>query len=162
MMVSLPESQGCNAILVVTNQFTKEAHFIPCTNEASTLGLATLFHDNVWKLHSLPDDIVSDHGPNFAFSLMKELNKLLGIKTKLSTTYRPQTDGQTERINQDLKLFFHIFINHCQSDWFDWISIVELTYNNKIHSSTKFSPFYLNTGLNPQMSVEPIRDIKHE
>src|ERR1700677_3468833 len=66
MIVSLPESQECNAILVVADRFTKEAHFIPCTNETSTLGPASLFHDNVWKLHSLPDDIVSDRGPNFA------------------------------------------------------------------------------------------------
>src|ERR1700677_3712081 len=80
MIVSLPESQGCNTILVVTDRFTKEAHFIPCTNETSTLGLATLFRDNVWKLHGLPDDIVSDRGPNFASALMKELHKLLGIK----------------------------------------------------------------------------------
>ena len=80
---------------------------------------------------------------------MKELNKLLGIKTNLSTTYHPQTDSQTERINQDLELFLRIFINHCQSDWFDWISIAKFAYNNKVHSSTKFSPFYLNSGFNP-------------
>src|ERR1700677_5095486 len=162
MIVSLPESQGCNAILVVADRFTKEAHFIPCTNETSTLGLATLFHDNVWKLHGLPDDIVSDRGPNFTSALMKELNKLLGIKTKLSTAYHPQTDGQTERINQDLELFLRIFINHRQSDWFNWISIAEFSYNNKVHSSTKFSPFYLNSGFNPRMGVKPIRDIKHK
>ena len=93
---------------------------------------------------------------------MKELNKLLGIKTKLSTAYHPQTDGQTERINQDLKLFLCIFINHRQSDWFKWISIAKFAYNNKIHSSTKFSPFYLNSGFNPRMGIKPIRDIKHE
>src|SRR6202453_1886704 len=162
MIVSLSESQGCNAILVVADRFTKEAHFIPCTNETSTLCLATLFRDNVWKLHGLPDDIVSDCGPNFTSALMKELNKLLGIKTKLSTAYHPQTDGQMERINQDLELFLRIFINHRQSDWFNWISIAEFSYNNKVHSSTKFSPFYLNSGFNPQMGVEPIRDIKHE
>src|SRR6202453_638747 len=74
-------------------------------------------------------------------TLMKELNKLLGIKMKLSTAYHPQTDGQTERINQDLELFLCIFINHRQSDWFNWISIAEFTYDNKIHFSTKFSPF---------------------
>src|SRR6202453_3952341 len=162
MIISLPESKGYNTILVVADQFTKKAHSIPSTNETSTLGLATLFRDNVWKLHGLPEDIVSDHGPNFTSALMKELNKLLGIKTKLSTAYHPQTDGQTERINQDLELFLRIFINHRQSDWFNWISIAEFSYNNKVHSSTKFLPFYLNSGFNPQMGIEPIRDIKHE
>src|ERR1700677_4032344 len=57
MIVSLPECQGCNTILVVADRFTKEAHFIPCTNETSTRGLATLFRNNIWKLHGLPDDI---------------------------------------------------------------------------------------------------------
>jgi len=108
----LPESQGHNVILVVNCRFTKRVHFIVAHDETSTIGLATLYRYNVWKHHGLPDEIISDRGPQFASVLMKELNKLLGIKTKLSTAYHPQTDGQTERTNQELEQYLRIFINH--------------------------------------------------
>jgi len=158
----LPESQGHNAILVVNCRFTKRVHFIAAHDETSTIGLATLYRDNVWKHHGLPDEIISDRGPQFASALMKELNKLLGIETKLSTAYHPQTDGQTERTNQELEQYLRIFINHRQTDWVDWLPIAEFAYNNKVHSSTKQTPFFLDTGIHPRMGIEPIRETKHE
>ena len=82
------------------------AHFIATTEKTSAEGLAKLFRDHVWKLHRLPESIISDRGVQFAAGIagmMKEVNNLLGIQTKLSTAYHPQTDGQTERINQELK-----------------------------------------------------------
>jgi len=69
-------------------------HFIPTTEKTSAEGLARLFRDNVWKLHSLPESIISDRGPQFTAGLMKELNKILEIKSKLSTVFHPQTDRQ--------------------------------------------------------------------
>jgi len=71
-----------------------------------------LFRDNIWKLHELPDSIISDRGPQFAAGIMRELNHILGIETKLSTAFYPQTDGQTERINQELEQYLHMFIDH--------------------------------------------------
>jgi len=78
-------------------------HFIPTMEKTSAKGLARLFRNNVWKLHGLPESIISDRGPQFMAGLMKELNKMLGIKSKLSTEFHPQTDRQTERINQELE-----------------------------------------------------------
>jgi hypothetical protein len=158
----LPNSEGFNAILVVNCRYTKRAHFIPSHDETSSAGLAVQYRDNVWKHHGLPDEMISDRGPQFASSLMKELNKLLGIRTKLSTPYHPQTDGQTERTNQELEQYLRIFVNHRQSDWADWLPMAEFAYNNKIHSSTKQTPFFLDTGIHPRMGVEPIREPKHE
>ena len=158
----LPDSKGYNAILVVNCRFTKRIHFIPCHDETSTTGLAVLYRDKVWKHHGLPNEIISDRGPQFASALMKELNKLLGIKTKLSTAYHPQTDGQTERTNQELEQYLRIFINHRQNDWEEWLPMAEFSYNNKVHSSTKQTPFFLETGTHPRMGVEPIREVKHE
>ena len=66
-------------------------------------GLTRFFRDYVWKLHSLPESIISDRRAQFAANLMKELNQMLGIKTKLSTVFHPQTDGQTEQVNQELE-----------------------------------------------------------
>jgi len=74
-------------------------HFIPTTEKTSAEGLARLFRDNVWKLHSLPESIILDRGPQFMARLMKKLNKMLGIKSKLLTAFHSQTDGQTERVN---------------------------------------------------------------
>ena len=73
------------------------------TEKTTVEGLAKLFRDNVWKLHGLPESMISDRGPQFAAGLTKELNKMLGIETKLSIVYHPQTDGQTERTNQELE-----------------------------------------------------------
>jgi len=92
-ITKLPLAQGYDSILVVVDRFTKMAHFIPTTEKMSTKGLARLFRDNIWKLYGLPDSIISDRGPQYAAGIMKELNRMLGIETKLSTAFHPQTDG---------------------------------------------------------------------
>ena len=102
-ITKLPLVQGYNSILVVVDRFTKMAHFVPTTKKTTAEGLARLFRDNMWQLHRLPKSIISDRGLQFVAELMKELNEILGIKTKLLTVFHPQTDGQTERINQELE-----------------------------------------------------------
>jgi len=129
-------------------------HFIPTTEKTSAEGLARLFRDNVWKLHGLPESIVSDQGPQFAAGLMRELDKMLGIKSKLSTVFHPQTDGQTERVNQELEQYLRMFIDHRQEQWPEWLGTAEFAYNNKVHSSTKTSPFKANYGQDPRMGFE--------
>ena len=105
-------AQGYDAILVVVDRLTKMVHFIPTTERTSAEGLARLFRDNVWKLHGLPESIISDRGPQFAAGLMRELNQMLGIESKMSTVFHPQTDGQTERVNQELEQYLRMFIDH--------------------------------------------------
>ena len=92
-------------VTVVVDWFTKMAHFVPTTEKTTAEGLARLFRDNVWRLHGLPESIISDRGPQSVVGLMRELNKILGIKTKLLTAFHPQTDGQTERMNQELEQY---------------------------------------------------------
>jgi len=94
--------------------------------------------------------------------MMKELNNLLGIQTKLSTAYHPQTDGQTERINQELEQYLRVFIDHRQEQWPDWLGIAEFAYNNKIHVATKTLPFKANYGQDPRMGFEGRRKGKYE
>jgi len=96
---------GKDAILVVCNWLSKMTHFVATIEGTSAEGLARLFRDNVWKLHGLPKSVVSDRGPQFAVELTKELNRMLEIETKLSTVFHPQTDGQTERMNQELEQY---------------------------------------------------------
>ena len=137
-------------------------HFIPTTEKTSAEGLAKLFRDNVQKLHGLPESIISDREPQFVAELMRELNRMLGIESKLSTAFHPQTDGQMERVNQELEQYLRMFINHRQEQWPDWLGTAEFAYNNKIHSSTKVSPFKTSYGQDPRIGFEIRRKGKYE
>ena len=86
-------SKGHDLILVVCDRFSKMSHFVVITEKTTVEGLVRLFRDNVWKLHRLPESVISDREPQFAAGSTKELNKMLGIETKLSTAYHPQTDS---------------------------------------------------------------------
>ena len=135
---------GKDAILVVCDKLSKMTYFVATTEETSVEGLARLFRDNVWKLHGLPESVVLDRGPQFVAELTKELNKMLGIKTKLSTAFHPQTDGQTERMNQEVEQYLRFFIEHRQKDWPEWLAMAEFAINNKVHMATKTLPFMAN------------------
>jgi len=153
-IVKLPLSRGYNSILVVCDQLTKMVHFIPTIEKMSAEGLAVLFWDHVWKLHRLPESIISNQGAQFAAGLMKELNRMLGIETKLLTAFYLQTDGQTEQANQELEQYLRMFVDYRQEQWPDWLGTVEFTYNNKVSNSTKVLPFMANNGQNPRMGFE--------
>ena len=93
-ITKLPVVAGKDAILVVCDWLSKITYFVATTEETSAEGLARLFWDNVWKLHGLLESIVSDRGPQFVAELTKKLNRMLGIKTKLSTAFYPQMDSK--------------------------------------------------------------------
>ena len=118
-ITKLPLAQGYDAILVVVNQLTKMVHFIPTTEKMTAEGLAKLFRDNIWKLNGLPKSIISDRGPQFIAGLIRELNQMLGIESKMSMAFHPQTDGQMERVNQKLEQYLRMFIDHQQEQWPD-------------------------------------------
>ena len=161
-ITKLPLDQGYDSILVVVDRLTKMVHFIPTTEKTSAEGLAWLFRDNVWKLHGLPESIISDREPQFAAGLMRELNGMLGIKSELSTVFHPQTDGQTERVNQELEQYLRMFIDHRQEQWPEWLGTAEFAYNNKVHSSTRMLPFKANYGQDPRMGFKGRKKGKYE
>ena len=112
----LPLSDGYNLIMVVVDRLTKMHHYIPCTAKEADRGtsapsMARLFLNYVFRLHGLPETIVSDRGPQFISSFWEYLTKSLGIKHKLSTAYHPQTDSQTERANQDLENYLPRYVS---------------------------------------------------
>ena len=90
----------------------------------------------------------------FVTEMMRELNWILGIDTKLSTAYHHQTDGQMERTNQELEQYLRMFIDHRQEQWVDWLVTTEFAYNNKVLTSTKVSLFKANSGREPRMGFE--------
>jgi len=85
-----------------------------------------------------------DRGSQFVAELTKELNKMLGIETRLSTMFHPQTDGQTERMNQELEQYLRFFVEYRQKDWLEWLVSAEFVVNNKVHTATKVLPFMAN------------------
>jgi transposase InsO family protein len=95
--------------MCVVNSLTKRAHFILTHTTLNAKGTALLFLRGVWKHHGTPRVVVSDRGPQFVTTFTRELYKLLGIKLATSTAYHPQTDGQTERVNQVLEGYLRIF-----------------------------------------------------
>ncbi|KAG5716920.1 hypothetical protein E4T56_gene8539 [Termitomyces sp. T112] len=106
-----------DAILVIVCRLTKQALFIPCHTTDTTPGFAKLFLEHVFSKHGLPDDIVTDRGPLFVSHFWQSLCKALEIKTSLSTAYHPETDGQTEHVNQMLEQYLRLYVNYLQNNW---------------------------------------------
>ena len=109
-IVELPESGGYDTIMAVVDSVGKWLHFIKTVTTITAAGAANLYLCNVWKLHGLPCKVISDRGPQFVALFMKELYQLLGIEAASSTAYHPQTDGQTEQVNQELEQYLHFFV----------------------------------------------------
>jgi len=95
-----------------------------------------------------------DRGPQFAARLIRELNEMLGIKSKLLIVFYPQTNRQTKRVNQELEQYLRMSIDHRQEQWPEWSGTVEFAYNNKVHSSTRMLSFKANYRQDPRMGFE--------
>ena len=104
-IVELPKLEGNTAVWVVVDLFSKEAHFVPLPGVPTAEETAGLYLKHIWKLHGIPEQMISDRGPQFTSHLMKGLFERLGVEGAYSTTCHPQTDGQTERVNQELKQY---------------------------------------------------------
>ena len=160
-IMELPEAHGFDAIMNVVNSVPKCAHFIPTNTTITAAGATHLFLHHVWKLHGLPQVVVWDRGVQFVHEFTHELYRLLGIHIAASTAYHSQTDGQTERVNQELEQYLHLFMNERQDDWDDLLPMAEFQYNNHVHSSTCQTPFMLDTGRHPHMGFKPHQNPSH-
>ena len=146
--------------MVIVDRLSKMLHAIPTTDKITSEGIARLYRDFVWKLHGLFQQIISDRSLQFVSKFMRELNEILGIKTAASTAYHPQMDDQTEKANQEIEQYLRLFVNYRQDDWAEWLSLAKFCHNNRIQSSTKQTPFMLNSGRHPRLGTEPVRDSK--
>ena len=154
-ITDLPLSNGSDSVLVVVDRLSKMAHFIPCTKDITSEQTALLVFQNVIRLHGLPDNIISDRGPQFASRFWSRIFGLLGTDINLSSAFHPQTDGQSERVNQVLEQYLRCTINYQQDNWTDLLPTAEFAYNNATHTSTKMSPFYANYGYHPRFEFKP-------
>jgi hypothetical protein len=149
-ITELPISNGFDAIAVfVDHDLTKAAVITPCSTSITAEGTAKLYQDSVWKRFGLPRKIISDRGTQFTASFTTELCKLLNISQAMSTAYHPQTDGQTERLNQELEQFLRAYTSLRQTDWADHLSAAEFSHNSRTHSTTNTAPFFALMGYHP-------------
>ncbi len=149
-IINLPPSSGYDAILVVVDRFTKMAHFLPDRKDFTSEDTAQLLLQEVFRHHGLPQQIISDRGPQFIAKFWKRLFELLQVMCSLSSAHHPQTDGQSERTIQTLEQYFRCFIYYQQDNWSTLLSLTEFAYNNSVHTSTGFSPFFSLTGYHPR------------
>ena len=143
----LPPSLSFNCILVVVDKYS---HFIKLKHPFTALKVAQLFLDNIYKLHGMPQAIISDRDKVFTSLLWQELFRLSGTELRMSSAYHPQTDGQTERVNQSVEAYLRCFIQACPSQWSKWLSLAEFWYNTNYHSSLTKSPFEILYGQEPR------------
>lgn len=149
-MVDLPRTEsGHNALLVVCCRLTKMVHLIKTTTQVTAPEVAQLFFDNIVRLHGIPVTIVSDRDTKFTSNFWRTLWSHLGTKLLFSTAYHPQTDGQTERANRTIQEYLRHYVGEKQTEWDQFLTAAEFTYNNTVHSSTKYTPFQLVYGLHP-------------
>lgn len=152
----LPSSRGHDAIQVVCDKQTKRAHFLPAHTTDGANDMCDVFMERVWCLHGTPKKIIADRGPQFAANFARRMWERLGIKRALSTAHHAQTDGQTERVNQELEVYLRAYVDFYQDDWMDWLPFAEFAYNNRFHSAIGMSPFYAEYGYNPTFSIDPV------
>jgi len=130
-------------MVMIDHGSTKGVISIPCNKTIDATLTAQNYIDHVYQCFGLPDSFLSDHSPQFSSQVFRKMAWLLGIKTLRSMAYHLQTDGETERVNQELEIYFRIFCFNNPGTWKPLNSLIEFSHNQKVHSTTKQTPFYL-------------------
>ncbi len=152
----------------MVDRFSKMAHFILTKDEATAQETGRLFFIHVFKHHGLPKDIVSDRDPKFTNKCWWALWERMGSELKMSTSFRPQTDGQTEKVNLVIQQFLKNYVATDQQNWVDHLELAEFCYNNSKHFTTKSTPFQMVTGKSLIMPMtwaahgQPLSDTSEE
>ena len=154
-ITDLPTSKGYDSILTIVDRHSKAIILAPCNKTITAEQTSQLLMDHMWKRTGFPNAIISDRGPQFAAQVTQELWRKLGIKQKLSTAHHPQTDGESERVNQEIEQYLRICGNFQQDDWAQLLPIIEFAHNARPHRSTHMSPFEIWYGFNPTFKPPP-------
>ncbi|KAH9657886.1 Endonuclease [Citrus sinensis] len=148
-ITSLPKSEGCGSIMVVVDRYSKYATFIAAPVDCKADEAARLFVKHIVKFWGVPKSIVNDRDPRFTGRFWTELFKMLGTDLKFSTSFHPQTDGQTERINGLLEMYLRHYVSAHQRDWAKLLDIAQFSYNLQRSEATGKSPFEIIMGFQP-------------
>ena len=151
MITDLPLSSGFDSVLIVVNHgLTKGVIFIPCLKAIDAAGIAALFFNHIFARFGLHDKVILDRSPQFASAFVKELAHLLEYNIALSTAYHPQTDGESEQVNQELETYLRILCQGQPTKWADLLPMAEFLHNFTTHSVTNQMLFSLMMGFKPQ------------
>jgi hypothetical protein len=127
--------------MVVVDHLSKYAHLCSLQHPFTASIVAQLFMDHIFKLHGMPHSIVFDRDPTFTSNFWQELFRLQGTQLHLSTTYHPQTDGQTKVVNKCLETYLRCFSSERKNQWAQWLPLAEWWYNTSYHTTTHMTPF---------------------
>ncbi len=150
-VTDLPVSEGNTCILVVVDRFSKSCRLIPLKNLPMAMETAEQMFNHVFRYFGIPEDIVSDRGPQFISRVWKNFLKLLGVTVSLSSGYHPQTNGQTDRKIQEIGCFLRTFCHGHQHSWNQFIGWAEYTQNSLRQQTTGLSPFQCVLGFQPPL-----------
>eukprot|EP00253_Pinus_taeda_P019762 PITA_19762 len=138
----LPKSRKKNdSIMVVVDKLSESAHFIIVQSTYRAVQIANIFMQNIFKLHEIPKMIISNQDVKFTSAFLKSLFEGLGTQLHFSTTYHPQTDGHTERVDKVVEDMLRMYVMQQPAKWEDYLHLVEFAYNNEYHASLQMSPF---------------------
>jgi hypothetical protein len=144
-------ARGYDAVVTFTDKFSKMVHLIPLKfNQSGAPQVARIFVDQIWRLHGAPLEILSDRDTRFTSSFWQEVYRLIGVKVKMTTAYRPQGDGQSENTNRTMEQILRAYTNNRQTDWDLHLAACEFAVNDAVHQGTKHSPFSLVYGSHGQ------------
>lgn len=153
-IVALPLTQNKNdSILVVVDRFTKMIKLLPCKTTITSMQLAQLLYKEIICEYGLPDEIISDRGSTFMSDFIQDLWSLLRTKHRPSTAYRPQTDGQTERMNRMLHEYMRCYVGSQHTNWETLLPSAQFAHNNSYLKSIGTTPFHLMYGYHPRTPV---------
>ena len=157
-VVGLPKSQRMDVIMVVVDRLTKYVHFMGLSYPYSATKVATLFVQNVLKLHGLSTSIVSDWDLVFIARFWVKLFKLQGVQLAISSTYHPQSDEQTEVVNKSLKHYLRSFLAKRPTKWVKWLYLAKFWFNTNYHTTTKMTLWEALYGFSPPKLVDYVPD----
>jgi Chromo (CHRromatin Organisation MOdifier) domain/Integrase core domain len=153
LVTGLPRVAGYDAIAVYIDHYSKQVHIVPTTSEVDVEGIADIHYREIFRLHGIPTKIVSDRGPQFAARLMNALYHKLGITHALTTAYHPQSNGQTERANQEVERHLRLFTDSRHDDWVTHLPTAEFVLNSHMHSAHQMALFEVMYGYRPDFTV---------
>jgi hypothetical protein len=145
----LPKVGGKSVILMVVDRFSKYAHFIALSHPYTATSVARTFFNDIVRLHGFPLSIVTDRDPVFTGHVWRDLFQLAGVKLHLSTTFHPQTDGQSEVVNKVISMYLRCVTSDRPRAWVDWLAWAEYCYNTSYHSALHTTPFEVVYGRPP-------------
>lgn len=157
MVTDLPLTpDGYDSIIVFVDRLSKMVRLAPCLKSTTAEQFAELFYSNVFRSHGLPEELVHDRAPIWTSKFWQAFEKLLHISSAMTSGYRPQSNGQTERVNRIMEDMLRHYIDASQTNWAVLLPLVEFAVNDSYHESIQTTPFEVNYGKRPNLPLDNI------